>query len=182
MLNSHAPRMPPQVKSGQLQASQVRVVYVIWGLGDEAPVIKCLWEHRRNCITSLAPYALRVCCHAGRCMSPHRMHTQVPVTHVVLEPQAHKQPSNPHQPAPPLLQAWQQLCRQVLHPGQPFELHKQLYQDVYAGWEVSLRGPRPIWVPGPEDVMNSNLSGFMARFHVGGCLACLCSSRERQGQ
>ncbi|WIA40403.1 hypothetical protein OEZ86_013761 [Tetradesmus obliquus] len=61
-------------------------------------------------------------------------------------------------------QAWAQLCSELLVPEQPLELHQQLYAAVYASWDVSARGPAPVWVPDQHTVQQSNTARFMQHF------------------
>jgi acetyl-CoA synthetase len=64
------------------------------------------------------------------------------------------------------LQAWQQVCTQVLRPEQPFELHKQLFAAIYSSWSEERLGPAPVWVPDAHQVQQTNIACFMDRFHV----------------
>lgn len=68
-----------------------------------------------------------------------------------------------------MLQVWNRLCKEVLLPDQPFELHQQLYAAAYANWHAAERGPAPVWQPDPLGAADTNLARFMAKFQVG-CL------------
>jgi hypothetical protein len=72
------------------------------------------------------------------------------------------------------MQAWARLCREMLVPEQPFELHQQLYAAVYASWPVSERGPAPVWVPDQHTVQQTNAARFMRHFQVS-IVACIIS-------
>jgi acyl-coenzyme A synthetase/AMP-(fatty) acid ligase len=65
----------------------------------------------------------------------------------------------------PFLAAWRALTQRALHPGQPFALHRALHAAVYRNWDVTLRGPRPVWVPGPQEALETNAAAFMASWH-----------------
>lgn len=64
------------------------------------------------------------------------------------------------------LQAWQQLCADVLRPDQPLELHQRLFSAIYSSWSEEQLGPAPVWVPDTQQVQQTNIARFMARFHV----------------
>jgi len=61
--------------------------------------------------------------------------------------------------------AWRALARAALRPEHPFALHRALYAAAYAGWDPATRGPRPVWIPGPEEALGTNAAAFMASFH-----------------
>jgi acyl-coenzyme A synthetase/AMP-(fatty) acid ligase len=67
--------------------------------------------------------------------------------------------------AGPFLAAWRSLAQRALRPDQPFALHRALHAAVYARWDASSLGPRPVWVPGPQDALETNAAGFMASWH-----------------
>jgi acetyl-CoA synthetase len=62
--------------------------------------------------------------------------------------------------------AWADLIRNSLKPDQPFEVHRLLYDRVFADW--SGPGPRPAWPPDETTLAGANLTTFMARhgFHT----------------
>eukprot|EP00879_Flechtneria_rotunda_P025314 GHRR01026892.1.p1 GENE.GHRR01026892.1~~GHRR01026892.1.p1 ORF type:complete len:237 (+),score=54.78 GHRR01026892.1:150-860(+) len=61
-------------------------------------------------------------------------------------------------------QAWQRLCKEVLHPGQPFELHQQLFKATYTSWPAEQKGPAPVWIPDSRQVQETNVARFMQTF------------------
>jgi len=54
----------------------------------------------------------------------------------------------------------------VLRPEQPFELHQRLFSAIYSSWPEEQLGPAPVWVPDTQQVQQTNIARFMARFHV----------------
>ncbi len=44
----------------------------------------------------------------------------------------------------------------------PLATHQLVFAAVYEGWDAA-QGPPPVWLPEPEDVASSNLSGLMER-------------------
>jgi acetyl-CoA synthetase len=50
---------------------------------------------------------------------------------------------------------WRRLSGEVLHPRQPFAVHRLVYDAVFAGWDDQ-RGPRPAWTPTDEFVASTN--------------------------
>ncbi|KAL4458608.1 hypothetical protein ABPG75_013473 [Micractinium tetrahymenae] len=57
---------------------------------------------------------------------------------------------------------WHHISKRVLHPGQPFALHKLLFQATYAHWDAGTLGPPPAWVPTAESMAATNAARFMA--------------------
>lgn len=64
------------------------------------------------------------------------------------------------------MQAWQQVCLHVLRPEHAFDIHRQLYADLYSSWCEAQLGPAPIWVPEERLVQQTNIAQFMRTFHV----------------
>lgn len=43
---------------------------------------------------------------------------------------------------------WKQVvCRKLLKPGHPHQLHQLVYYSVYADWDVDANGPPLYWFP-----------------------------------
>ncbi|KAL4429385.1 hypothetical protein ABPG77_005159 [Micractinium sp. CCAP 211/92] len=57
---------------------------------------------------------------------------------------------------------WQRISTHVLHPDQPFDLHRHLFQATYARWDAAKLGPPPAWVPTAEGMADTNAARFMA--------------------
>jgi acetyl-CoA synthetase len=64
------------------------------------------------------------------------------------------------QALPPEL-CWQRLSREQLDPRVPFDVHLFVYDRVFAGWEEAARGPRPAWMPTPEEAARTNIAALM---------------------
>ena len=60
----------------------------------------------------------------------------------------------------PAGECWQRISREVICPDHPFQLHKFLYETVYADWDAS-GGPAPAWFPSDTQVRGSNIAGLM---------------------
>ena len=54
------------------------------------------------------------------------------------------------------------IAKTVLRPEHPFELHQRLFDAVYVDWDSVEFGPPPCWIPGPEDIEESNLSPYLS--------------------
>jgi acetyl-CoA synthetase len=63
--------------------------------------------------------------------------------------------------AAPAPECWRRLASGVLEPEHPFALHRLLFTAAYAGWDATVRGPAPAWVPSPERIQESNLTRLM---------------------
>ena len=61
--------------------------------------------------------------------------------------------------------AWQEISRHVLEPEHPFEVHRLLYDRVYADWETH-RGPAPAWYPTDEVLSRANITRLMAELEL----------------
>jgi acetyl-CoA synthetase len=48
-----------------------------------------------------------------------------------------------------------------LQPGVPFAVHQYVYDRVFAGWDEG-RGPRPAWLPRPDEAGRTNLGRLLA--------------------
>lgn len=70
---------------------------------------------------------------------------------------------------------WRAVSKDLLRPPpeHPFELHQLLYDAVYDAWDVSVLGPRPVWIPTAE-VRRARLSACVQRFCI--CWEALASA------
>lgn len=74
----------------------------------------------------------------------------------------------PPQPrAPPRApQAWSHISRRLLQPRHALSVHQELLAACYAHWPRAQLGPHPLWVPGPSDTAEHNVTRFLADFKV----------------
>lgn len=63
-------------------------------------------------------------------------------------------------------QCWQKISRELLHPGIPFAVHRQLFQQVYAHWDAERCGPPPAWIPTPQEIRGSHIAQLMQEVGV----------------
>ena len=70
---------------------------------------------------------------------------------------------------------WRAVSKDLLRPPpeNPFELHQLPYDAVYDAWDVSVLGPRPVWIPTAE-VRRARLSACVQRFCI--CWEALASA------
>lgn len=61
--------------------------------------------------------------------------------------------------APPP-QRWQHISQQLLSPDEPFDLHRLVYERLYAEWP-SDQGPKPAWLPPTGSIPETNLGQLM---------------------
>ena len=55
---------------------------------------------------------------------------------------------------------WQTVTEDLLTPDVPFDVHRLLFEVIYAGWDET-RGPAPAWLPAQDAVAHSNLGRLM---------------------
>jgi len=65
----------------------------------------------------------------------------------------------------PAALAWQRISRQLLCPDHPFQLHRFLFEKVFAEWDRQ-QGPPPAWTPTQEQVQRSNIARLMRSLQI----------------
>ncbi|MBN1672609.1 MAG: AMP-binding protein [Kiritimatiellae bacterium] len=65
----------------------------------------------------------------------------------------------------PAAECWREVSKTVLTPELPFDVHRLLYDTVFAGWDEA-QGPRPAWTPTAEEAASSNIGRLMRELNV----------------
>jgi len=66
-------------------------------------------------------------------------------------------------PAP---ECWTRISKDILSPDVPFEIHRELYDLVFAAWDDEA-GPRPAWTPEQASVARSNIGRMLSDLGLG---------------
>jgi acetyl-CoA synthetase len=61
--------------------------------------------------------------------------------------------------------AWRRISRELLTPERPHELHRALYDAVFASWPAE-KGPRPAWTPTAEEASATNIAQALERLRL----------------
>jgi acetyl-CoA synthetase len=56
-----------------------------------------------------------------------------------------------------MAEAWRAVTRDVLSPAHPHAVHRLCWDDILASWDEAA-GPRPAWIPTPEEAAATNLA------------------------
>ena len=61
--------------------------------------------------------------------------------------------------------AWRRVSRELLTPDHPHEVHRALYDAVFASWPAS-QGPRPAWTPTTDEAGATNIARALERLGI----------------
>jgi acetyl-CoA synthetase len=64
----------------------------------------------------------------------------------------------------PMVDAWRAVSRDVLAPAHPHAVHRACWDDIFASWNESA-GPRPAWIPTPEEAAGTHIAKTCARVY-----------------
>src|SRR5947209_1814896 len=62
-------------------------------------------------------------------------------------------------------EAWRRISREILTPGDPFELHRRLYTECY-GDDALIHAIGPAWFPDTDVVDRSNITAVLRELNL----------------
>ncbi len=66
----------------------------------------------------------------------------------------------------PAAECWSKISRDLLSPDVPFDIHRELYNLVFAGWRDE-HGPRPAWTPSGATIARTNIGKTLSDLGLG---------------